>query len=105
MWHEGVTGRGSCEVGSCILKHLQNMNVSPSTTHLVTYSDSCGGQNRNIHLVCLWLHIVACRYLPFTVQKLMLSGHSYLPNDRDFGSIELAKKKNSLCAKRVVRIS
>ena len=95
MWHEGVAGRGANEVGSSILKHLQEMNVSPTTTHLITYSDSCGGQNRNIHLVCLWLHVVACCYLPFTTvdQKFMLSGHSYLPNDRDFGKIERAKKK------------
>ena len=25
----------------------------------------------------------------------MISGHSYLPNDRDFGHIELARKKNT----------
>ena len=84
MWSEDIAGRGSNEVGSCILKHLQDMNLSLSVTHLITYSDSCGGQNRSINIVCLWLHIVAC----------MLSGHSFLPNDRDFGSIELAKKRH-----------
>jgi len=95
MWHEAVASRGSDEVGSCILKHLQEINIQPTTTHLITFSDSCGGQNRNIYLVCLWLHIVACSYLPITTvdQKFMLPGHSYLPNDRDFGNIELAKKK------------
>ena len=58
---------------------------------------SCGGQNRNINLVCLWLHVVACDYLPITTidQKFMLTGHSFLPNDRDFSSIELAKKRHS----------
>ena len=95
MWHEAVASRGSNEVGSSILKYLRDINMSPTTTHLITYSDSCGGQNRNIYLVCLWLHTVACSYLPLTTvdQKFMLPGHSYLPNDRDFGNIELAKKK------------
>ena len=66
MWHEAVASKGSNEVGSSILKYLQDINMSPATTHLITYSDSCGGQNRNIYLVCLWLHIVACSYLPLT---------------------------------------
>ena len=96
MWSEDIASRGSNEVGSCILKHLQDMNLAPSVTHLITYSDSCGGQNRNINIVCLWLHIVACNYLPITTvdQKFMLSGHTFLPNDRDFGSVELAKKRH-----------
>ena len=87
MWHEAVANRGSDEVGSCILKHLQEINIQPTTTHLITFSDSCGGQNRNIYLVCLWLHIVACSYLLIITvdQKFMLPGHLYLPNDRDFG--------------------
>ena len=95
MWHEVVASRGSNEIGSCILKHLREINMGATTTRLITFSDSCGGQNRNIYMVCLWLHVVACSYLPFTTvdQKLMLSGHSYLPNDRDFGNIELAKEK------------
>ena len=100
MWHEGVAGRGSCEIGSCILRHLEEMfkngRMKPETTTLITYSDSCGGQNRNIYLVLLWLHIVSCMYLPIRVveQKFMISGHSYLPNDRDFGSIECAKRRH-----------
>ena len=45
MWSENVGNRGSNEVGSCVLSHLQEMNLSRSVTHLITYSDSCGGQN------------------------------------------------------------
>ena len=81
---------------SSILKYLRDINMSPTTTHLITYSDSCGGQNRNIYLVCLWLHIVACSYLPLTTvdQKFMLPGHSYLSNDRDFGISSLPRKRS-----------
>ena len=59
------------------------------------YSDSCGGQNRNINIVVLWLYIVASSDFSYEVidHKFMVSGHSYLPNDRDFGSIEIAKRQ------------
>ena len=94
MWHEGTAARGSIEIGSCLLKHVST--ISTSATRLVLYSDSCGGQNRNIHLLCLYLHIVGNPNLPFDVidHKFMIPGHSYLPNDRDFGVIEQAKRRH-----------
>ena len=93
MWHEGIASRGSQEVGSCICRHLK-MNGS-TAKHLVAFSDACGGQNRNINMVCIWLHIVACDDYPYTMvdHKLMVSGHSYLPNDRDFGGVESARRR------------
>lgn len=36
MWHEAVVSRGSNEVGLSILKYLQDINMSPTTTHLIT---------------------------------------------------------------------
>ncbi len=95
LWHEGIASRGSHEVGSCILKHMSDTN--PSATHLITFSDSCGGQNRNVYLLSLWLYIVASEKYPFTTidQKFMTVGHSYLPNDRDFGPVETARRKAS----------
>ena len=93
MWHEGIASRGSNEIASCILKYLHN-NGSQAT-NLVTFSDSCGGQNRNVNVLCVWLHIVESNDYPYTTvdQKFMTVGHSYLPNDRDFGSIETARCK------------
>ena len=56
---------------------------SSTATKLILYSDSYGGQNRNVNMVCLWLHIVASP--EFNIMqidhKFMVSGHSYLPND------------------------
>ena len=95
MWNEGVASRRSHEVGSCILAHLNDMQTN--ATNLVAYSDACGGQNRNIYITCMWMHIVASDQYPFTRvdHKFMFSGHSYLPNDRDFGHIELSRKKTT----------
>ena len=96
MWHKGVASRGSEEMGSCLLHRLHHLSSS-TATKLILYSDSCGGQNRNVNMVCLWLHIVASP--EFNIMqidhKFMVSGHSYLPNDRDFGSIETEKRKRS----------
>lgn len=93
LWHEGIASRGSHQVGSCILKYIKSL--SPTASHLVTYSDSCGGQNRNVYILALWLHIVSSDEYSYTTidQKFMVVGHSYLPNDRDFGSIETARRK------------
>ena len=93
MWHEGIASRGSQEVGSCMVNHLRHMTTTAS--HLILYSDACGGQDRNINLVCLWLHIVASpNYLLTKIDhKFMVTGHSFLPNDRDFGCIETARRK------------
>ena len=95
VWHEGTASQGSSEIGSCILKHIQV--TKPTETHLITFSDSCGGQNRNIYLLALWLHMVASDQYSFTTidQKFMVVGHSYLSNDRDFGSIETARRRAS----------
>lgn len=95
IWNESVASRDSNEVGSCLLTHLQKMETS--AIKLVTYSDACSGQNRIIYLVCTWLHIVSSEEYPFTSvdHKFMISGHSYLPSDRDFGHVEKALKKTS----------
>ena len=91
MWGENIAPSGSQEVSSYILAYLTE---NPTTaTRLITYSNSCGGQNRNMNMVCFWMYIVASSEFHFTVihHKIMLSGHSYLPNDRDFGGIEAAR--------------
>ena len=92
MWDESIASRGSYEVGSCLLSHFKEMRTM--ATRLILYSDACGGQNRNIYLVCLWVNVVANDEYSFTriERKVMVSSHSYLPNNRDFGSIEHARK-------------
>ena len=94
-WHEGIASRGSNEIASCLLKHLKENVTNTEAENLVLYSDSCGGQNRNIYMVCALLYIVSSADFPFTQidHKFMVPGHSYLPNDRDFGSVETARRR------------
>ena len=91
-WDETVASRGSQEIGSCITKHLESRT---SAKHIIMYSDACTGQNRNIKLALyLMKFLQKSESTEIIDHKFMVSGHSYLPNDSDFGSIEsYAKNK------------
>lgn len=90
MWHEGQASRGPNEVGSCILKYIKENDMPEN---IIAYSDSCGGQNRNIKMCLFWLHVVAddTNNLQVCDQKFFVPGHSYMSCDRDFGIIEQQK--------------
>jgi len=94
-WTEGLAKRGSNEIGSCLKKFIyENCKEWP---RIILWSDGCGGQNKNINILSLFLHIVNDPSIK--VQEIVLtfmwSGHSYLPNDVDFSHIE-RKKKNAI---------
>ena len=95
MWDEKEGSRESQEIGSCVLTFLRENPLQAK--HLIAYSDSCGGQNRNINIMCLWQYVVCSDDFSYTTidNKFMISGHSYLPNDRDFGGIEGARRRQS----------
>lgn len=92
LWKEGVAGRGAQEVGSCIKKFI-DVHLRKGVEELILWSDSCGGQNRNIKIV-LMLKTVLMKHptLNKVCLKYLESGHSFLPNDTDFGQIERALK-------------
>lgn len=60
VWNETIAKRGANEVGSCILKFLQNYfngtEISPS--NVVFYSDNCTGQNKNKFITSLYIYAV-----------------------------------------------
>lgn len=92
MWSENMASRGADEIGSCIIKHLQTYN-SVNTKKVYLYSDSCGGQNRNIKVTLLLKKLL---YLLDNVdiinQKYFISGHSWNSCDRCFAIIEKQRK-------------
>ena len=58
------------------------------------WSDTCGGQNRNVNMVAFLITLVNDDM--FSINKVtqwfLWSGHSYLPSDADFSHIEKKKK-------------
>ena len=74
--------------------HVENLTTQK---HLIAYSDACSGENRNFKIALTWLKIVESseNNLEIIDHKFMVSGHSFLPNDRDFGLIEMRIKKTN----------
>jgi hypothetical protein len=81
-------GRGPEEVGSC-LKIFIEMHIKAPVKILRIYCDCCGGQNRNFKLCVILAKILSQHPSLETIEiRFLESGHSYLPNDRDFGDFQ-----------------
>lgn len=92
VWLEGEAGKGAQEIGSVLMRHLKE-ELPNNIKKLILWSDSCGGQNRNIKITLMMKAIMEQHpNLEEVVFKFLYSGHSYLPNDRHFSSIEVALK-------------
>ena len=93
-WDETEGGRGSQDLSSCVVKHLKENAANHN--RIVLFSDSCTGQNRNIKMALTLLKLVQDPELVVkTIDlKFMVSGHSFLPNDSEFGVIESSSKKH-----------
>nr|CAH7756319.1 unnamed protein product [Callosobruchus chinensis] len=92
IWTENEAGRGAQEIGSCLLKHIKE-NLSDKITELILWSDSCGGQNRNIKMTLMLKALLQSHTsLKIIRMRFLVSGHSFLPNDSDFSDVECALK-------------
>ena len=91
-WDETVAKRCSNKVVSCLYHYFTNI-LSEEIKTLYLYSDGSGGQNKN-HVMVYFLHsLVKLGYFDKIVHIFPLRGHSFLPCDRDFASIELKKRR------------
>lgn len=97
VWSEETASRGGQEIGSCLLKHLKLF--ATNAVEIILWSDSCGGQNRNIKATMLlkkYLHdLTSDEPTEVITQKYFVSGHSYNSCDRCFGIIEKKRKTSS----------
>lgn len=88
-WTEDEASKGTQEVGSCLKVHIES-STKPME-HLNLWSDSCGGQNRSIKLVLMMMYVLQNHKTLKTISmRYLLSGHSFLPNDTEFGEVETA---------------
>lgn len=53
LWHEGIAARGANEIGSCLYNYMTNLEAE--VEHLIMYSDTCAGQNKNSHVAVMCL--------------------------------------------------
>lgn len=93
MWHKALAGRGASEVASCLYVHLQNM--LPNVIEVTLYSDTCGEQNKNSHVLAMFIKF-AYEHPEVTVNhKFLIPDHTHMECDVDHSMIERQNKKTS----------
>ena len=88
-WPEVVAKRGSDEVISCLDHFLSQ--VPASVTTLSLHSDGHPGQNKNSNVMHYLFTLVSTGRFSKITHIFPVRGHSFLPNDRDFGRTEMKK--------------
>lgn len=59
---------------------------------MTIYSDTWG-KNRNINMCLALMRLIQSDVID---QKFLVPGHAFLPNDSDFGSVDLATKGKTI---------
>ena len=90
VWPEHFASRGADEISSCLLKALPYLG---NKKHLIFWTDSCSGQNKNFKMFAFWQTLVKSGLYDRIDHKFFVPGHSYMDSDRDFGLIEKKKKQ------------
>lgn len=95
-WTEEMANRGSSEIASCLHTFCQIYNeyFQEKIDHIIIWSDSCSGQNKNFNMIALYQLLVLKGDFKVIDHKFPEVGHSYLDSDRDFGRIEKLLRKH-----------
>lgn len=94
VWTEVEGRKGSNEVASSLYKFLLGKDLT-RLKEIHSFSDACGGQNRNKNILA-FMKFFCDKYNIRWTHGYLESGHSFLPNDTDFGKIEKSKNKNCI---------
>ena len=81
-------------MASCLLKVLTSDTIQKRT--LTVWCDNCAGQNKNRMVLMVLIYAVINNLVDNIKLKFLVSRHSYMPCDRDFGIIEKWKKVSTL---------
>lgn len=92
-WTEDKASRGSSEVVSSLLTVIETDESLKNKDHLIIWSDSCAGQNKNFLMICLYQYLISKEKFKSIEHKFPEVGHTYLDSDRDFGRIEKNLRK------------
>jgi len=76
LWTELEGQRGSSEIGSALLKWINQLPKNVNEVSL--YSDTFSGQNRNQYIAALLLLVVNNSQINILTHNFMESGHSYM---------------------------
>ena len=95
VWTEVEANRGASEIATCLKLYLESL--PDEVTHVIFYSDACGGQNRNkIIASCLLDSVIKHRKINIIDHKFLESGHTHMEVDSMHAAVEFAKKKTQI---------
>jgi len=80
------------KVGSLSLNQVKLDNLLFIHRSLVSYSDGCGGQNKNSTVISFFMELHRNGVYERIDHKYLERGHTFLENDTDFSQIEKRKR-------------
>lgn len=95
FWHEGQGNRGAIEIGTCILKYLEEKANTRNDDNLeiVLYSDNCCGQQKNKFIMGMYLYAVQKFKIKSITHKFLIRGHTQNEGDNVHSVIEKSIKR------------
>lgn len=86
-WDESKSNRGANEIGSNIFNYL--LNLPSEITHVILYSDSCPGQNKNSIFLAMRMFLLQhSSSIQVLEHKFLVPGHTRMEYDSDHAQIE-----------------
>lgn len=95
VWHLLIAKRGAIEIGSCLLKFIQQESER-GIKNISFYSDGCAGQNKNRYIFAMYLYAVKVFGLEKITHHFFETGHSQNEGDSMHSCIERAMKNKRL---------
>lgn len=92
VYHEGLANKGANEVCSMILHYLDTF-LDGNVKELYLFSDNCPGQNKNHTVIRFLMSLTDTNKYTRITHYFPIRGHSFLPNDQDFGVVKKKIKK------------
>lgn len=92
LYHEGIALKGPNETCSFLYNYILEQ-VPHTVRELYIFTDGCGGQNRNHVMISLCQALVDTDRFDKIYHRLPVRGHSFLPNDRSFGTVKKILKR------------
>jgi len=87
--------RGSCQIATCLPQYVRNL--PPAVERLVCFSDTCAGQNRNVNLCAMFVHMASTKKVIID-HIYMEKGHSQMECDSVHSTIERSFKHQNVYA-------
>lgn len=88
VWHEGLGNRGVNELGTCILRYLQEISTNEEID-VIFYSDNCPSQQKNKFMLSLYLYaVIYLENIKSITHKFLIKGHTQNEGDSVHSTIE-----------------